>query len=108
MPAINLKSAAKKAATGALTASVSTVSDAVGAKVEASISGKIPGGSLSTNKVGAALLGGAIGGLLDGAKGAAIGGLLGGSGLLGLVENKLKGLIGDAPELLGLIIMLCG
>jgi|TARA_B110000908_G_scaffold125400_1_gene147003 hypothetical protein len=102
MPAINLKAAATSKVTSAVTASVSTVSDAVGAKVEASISGKIPGGSLSTNKVGAALLGGAIGGLLDGAKGAAIGGLLGGSGLLGLVENKLKGLIGDAPELLGL------
>ena len=81
----------------------SSIVSTVSAKATASISGKIPGGSLSTNKVGAALLGGAIGGLLDGAKGAAIGGLLGGSGGLGSIQNKLQGLIGDAFELQGLL-----
>ena len=99
MAAINLKAAAKSAVNSKVNTAISTVS----AKATASISGKIPGGSLSTNKVGAALLGGAIGGLLDGAKGAAIGGLLGGSGGLGSIQNKLQGLIGDAFELQGLL-----
>lgn len=106
--AFDLKSAAKNKVTSSVTASVSSVSNAVSAKAGASISGKIPGGSLSTNKVGAALLGGAIGGILDGAKGAAIGGLLGGvlsggaGGLLAGIRGKLNGLVANSPELAGL------
>lgn len=102
MPAFDLNAAVKSTANSAVNTAVSTVS----AKVGASVGGKIPGslgGSLSTNKIGAALLGGAVGGLLDGAKGAAIGGLLGGSGILGQLQNKLQGLIGNAEELTGLL-----
>jgi len=102
MPAFNLNAAVKSTANSAVNTAVSTVS----AKVGASVGGKIPGGlggSLSTNKLGAALLGGVVGGLLDGGKGAAIGGLLGASGVLGVLQNKLQGLIGDAEELTGLL-----
>ena len=102
MPAFNLNAAVKSTANSAVNTAVSTVS----AKVGASVGGKIPGGlggSLSTNKLGAALLGGVVGGLLDGGKGAAIGGLLGASGVLGALQNKLQGLIGDAEELTGLL-----
>ena len=65
---------------------------------------------LSSQKVNSALLGGAVGGLLNGGRGAAIGalagGLLGGGGannLIGQVQNKLQGLISEAEELTGLL-----
>ena len=100
MAAINLRAAA----TNAVTSSVNTAISTVSASAIASINSNIPGiGSLSSSKVGAALLGGATGGIFDGTKGAAIGGLLGGSGILGQVQNKLNGIIADAPELQGLI-----
>jgi|TARA_B110000908_G_scaffold166855_1_gene218735 hypothetical protein len=100
MAAINLRAAA----TNAVTSSVNTAISTVSASAIASINSNIPGiGSLSSSKVGAALLGGAVGGIFDGTKGAAIGGLLGGSGILGQVQNKLNGIIADAPELQGLI-----
>ena len=106
MPAFNLNAAVKSTANSAVNSAVNTAVSTVSAKVGASVGGKIPGGlggSLSTNKLGAALLGGVVGGLLDGGKGAAIGGLLGASGVLGALQNKLQGLIGDAEELTGLL-----
>jgi len=99
MAAYNLNAAVKSTVNTAVNTAVSTVS----AKVGATIKIPSPGGSLSTNKLSAALLGGAVGAVLDGSKGAAIGALLGGSGLLGELQNKLQGLIGDAEELTGLI-----
>ena len=64
---------------------------------------------VSTQKINSALLGGAVGGLVNGGRGAALGalagGILGGGGagdLLGQVKNKLGGLIGAAEELQGL------
>lgn len=64
---------------------------------------------LSANQINSAFSGGAIGGLLGGARGAAIGGLAGGllggnaGNLIGQVQNKLQGLIGNASELTGLL-----
>ena len=65
---------------------------------------------ISTQKINSSLLGGAVGGLLNGGKGAALGaiagGILGGGGaadLLGQVKNKLSGLISSAEELTSLI-----
>lgn len=64
---------------------------------------------VSTQKINSALLGGAVGGLVNGGRGAAIGalagGLLGGGGasnLIGQIQNKLNGLITNAEELQGL------
>lgn len=65
---------------------------------------------LSSKTVNSALVGGAIGGLLDGGKGAALGALAGGflgggsaNDLIGQVQNKLQGLISNSEELTGLL-----
>ena len=138
MPAINLKSAAKKAATGALattnpleafggagrdivaavtpstvTAKLDAISGISGPLVETGASAAISQISaitgLSAPKVSASLLSGAIGAAIGGSKGAAIGALggalLGGGGLksiFGEIQTKLDGIIGNAPELLGI------
>ena len=64
---------------------------------------------LNTQQLNSAFSGGAIGGLLGGGRGAALGavagGLLGGNAnnLIGQVQNKLQGLIGNATELTSLL-----
>ena len=64
---------------------------------------------LSSGQINSAAVGGALGGLLNGGKGAAFGAIAGGflggdaTKLIGQVQNKLQGLIGNAEELTGLL-----
>lgn len=111
--AFNLSSSLKKS----LTSTVNTVRTTVGT-VSQDISSaannftnnisSVTG--LSSRQVSSALLGGAVGGVLNGGRGAAIGalggGILGGSGvnnLIGQVQNKLDGLISNAEAMQGLL-----
>lgn len=99
--AFNLSASLKSSLTSAVNTvktSVSTVSQNISTAT-----------GVSTQKINSALLGGAVGGILNGGKGAAFGalagGILGGGGasnLLGKVQNKLNGLISTAEEIQGL------
>ena len=102
MAAINLTSAAKKAATGAL-ATTNPLEAFGGAGPDiSSKAGAVSGIASKAGQIGAAALGGSIGGFLKGKVDAAFGDLLGatvGNDLLNNLQAKLGGIISNAPEL---------
>ena len=111
--AFNLSASLKSSLTTAVNTvktTVSTVSRDVGVAANNFTNSISSATGISSQKVNSALLGGAVGGLLNGGRGAAIGalagGLLGGGGAQNLInqaQNKLQGLIGNAEELTGLL-----
>ena len=111
--AFNLSASLKSSLTTAVNTvktTVSTVSRDVGLATDNFTNSISSATGINSQKVNSALLGGAVGGLLNGGRGAAIGalagGLLGGGGAQNLInqaQNKLQGLIGNAEELTGLL-----